>query len=171
MDTHSCMEQGGTAHWLAQIEKEYPDYNIVGECWYADPANTAYWQKDSRINPNGNTNLKSVMDFPSMLLARNAFNSETTRLTGLNEVYNRLSLDYLYENPQNVLTFLENHDTDRFLLEEPKDLGSWKQAVAWMPTTRGIPQMYYGQELCRVGLKKKDEGSMRLEMSGVVPGE
>ena len=106
-----------------------------------------------------------------MLLARNAFNSETTRLTGLNDVYNRLSLDYLYENPQNVLTFLENHDTDRFLLEEPKDLGSWKQAVAWILTTRGIPQMYYGQELLMYGSKKKDDGYIRLEMSGGFPGD
>lgn len=171
MDTHPYADLEKMGEWLAAVEKEYPGYNIVGECWYGDVPGTAYWQKDSRLNKKANSNLKTVMDFPTMMLAREAFNGETSRLTGLNEVYNRLSQDYLYEDTQHVLTFLENHDSDRFLLKDPKDLGSWKQAMAFLLTSRGIPQLYYGQELLMAGSKEGSDGYIRKDVPGGFPGD
>jgi glycosidase len=82
-----------------------------------------------------------------------------------------LSLDYLYENPKNVLTFLDNHDTDRFLLTKPENLGSWKQGIAFLLTTRGIPQIYYGTELLMHGDKKKTDGDVRKDVPGGFPGD
>lgn len=171
MDTHPYADLERMGEWLAAVEKEYPGYNIVGECWYGDVAGTAYWQKNSRLNTKANSNLPSVMDFPTMMLARNAFNGSTERLTGLNDVYNRLSQDYLYEDPQKVLTFLDNHDSDRFLLTDPKDLGSWKQAVAFVLTTRGIPQLYYGTELLMAGSKEGSDGYVRKDVNGGFQGD
>ena len=170
MDTHPYADPEGMSKWLAAVLNEYPDYNIVGECWYGEAAGTAFWQKGSRLNTTGiDSNLPTVMDFPTMMLARDAFKTQSTRLTGLNAIYDRLALDYLYEDPQHVLTMLDNHDSDRFLLEMPENLGWWKQAFAFMLTTRGIPQMYYGDELLMHGSKEGSDGFVRRDMPAVSP--
>lgn len=172
MDTHPYADPEGMSKWLAAVLNEYPDYNIVGECWYGEAAGTAFWQKGSRLNTTGiDSNLPTVMDFPTMMLARDAFKTQSTRLTGLNAIYDRLALDYLYEDPQHVLTMLDNHDSDRFLLEMPENLGWWKQAFAFMLTTRGIPQMYYGDELLMHGSKEGSDGFVRRDMPGGFPGD
>lgn len=77
----------------------------------------------------------------------------------------------MYENPMSVLTFLDNHDTDRFLLKEPENLGFFKQAVAFLLTTRGIPQIYYGTEILMHGSKAKSDGLIRLDFPGGFPGD
>ena len=172
MDTHPYADPEGMSKWLAAVLNEYPDYNIVGECWYGEAAGTAFWQKGSRLNTTGiDSNLPTVMDFPTMMLARDAFKTQSTRLTGLNAIYDRLALDYLYEDPQHVLTMLDNHDSDRLLLEMPENLGWWKQAFAFMLTTRGIPQMYYGDELLMHGSKEGSDGFVRRDMPGGFPGD
>lgn len=172
MDTHPYADPEGMSKWLAAVLNEYPAYNIVGECWYGEAAGTAFWQKGSRLNTTGiDSNLPTVMDFPTMMLARDAFKTQSTRLTGLNAIYDRLALDYLYEDPQHVLTMLDNHDSDRFLLEMPENLGWWKQAFAFMLTTRGIPQMYYGDELLMHGSKEGSDGFVRRDMPGGFPGD
>ena len=172
MDTYPYADMAPMAQWIADVQKEYPGYNIVGEAWYGDVAGTAYWQRRSRLNKQGDPNLPTVMDFPTMIIATQAFHENTLEYgQGLNKIYNRLSLDYLYENPKNVLTFLDNHDTDRFLLTEPQHLGSWKQGVAFLLTTRGIPQIYYGTELLMHGDKKKTDGDVRKDVPGGFPGD
>ena len=172
MDTYPYADMAPMAQWIADVQKEYPGYNIVGEAWYGDVAGTAYWQRRSRLNKQGDPNLPTVMDFPTMIIATQAFTENTLEYgQGLNKIYNRLSLDYLYENPQNVLTFLDNHDTDRFLLTEPKNLGAWKQGIAFLLTTRGIPQIYYGTELLMHGDKKKSDGDVRKDVPGGFPGD
>lgn len=172
MDTYPYADTAPMAQWIADVQKEYPGYNIVGEAWYGDVAGTAYWQRGSRLNKQGDPKLPTVMDFPTMIIATQAFHENTLEYgQGLNKIYNRLSLDYLYENPKNVLTFLDNHDTDRFLLTEPQNLGSWKQGVAFLLTTRGIPQIYYGTELLMHGDKKKTDGDVRKDVPGGFPGD
>ena len=172
MDTYPYADMEPMAQWITDVQKEYPDYNIVGEAWYGDVAGTAYWQRGSRINKQGDSNLPTVMDFPTMIIATQAFHENTLEYgQGLNKIYNRLSLDYLYENPKNVLTFLDNHDTDRFLLTKPENLNSWKQGIAFLLTTRGIPQIYYGTELLMYGNKKKSDGDVRKDVPSGFPGD
>lgn len=62
--------------------------------------------------------------------------------------------DFVYPDIKNVLRFLDNHDTDRFLRSEPKDLDGYKQGVAFLLTIPGTPQLYYGHELLMSGTKK-----------------
>ena len=172
MDTYPYADMLSMASWIRAIHKEYPGYNVVGECWYGEAAGTAYWQDKSRLNLKGRTELPTVMDFPLMLIAPKAFSQVTLPWAdGLNEIYNRLSLDYLYEDPQHVLTFLDNHDTDRFLPARPENLRSWKQAVTFLLTSRGIPQIYYGTELLMFGDRKVADGCVRQDVPGGFPGD
>lgn len=170
MDTYPYADMKAMAKWAEDVLKEYPNFNIVGECWYGNEAGAAFWQTGNKLNPV-DTKLPSVMDFWFVNNGRKAFNSETTPWEGLNFVYDHLSNDFLFPNPQNVLTFVDNHDTDRFLAEMPEDLGSWKQAMVFLLTSRGIPQLYYGTELLMNGSKERSDGFVRLDMPGGFPGD
>lgn len=170
MDTYPYADMKAMSQWAADVLREYPDFNIVGECWYANEAGSAFWQSGNRLNPV-DTHLPSVMDFFYILNGRKAFNEDTTPWAGLNAVYDHLSNDFLFPDPQKILTFLDNHDTDRFLAEMPDSLGSWKQAVAFLLTSRGIPQLYYGTELLMNGSKEGSDGYVRRDMPGGFPGD
>ncbi len=168
MDTYPYANEQAMGRWIDDVLREYPNFNIVGECWYQNPGGEAYWQRGSITNPNGDPRLPVVMDFffASDPNARKAFDDETTPWGGMTYLYDHLALDYLFPNPKNILTFLDNHDTDRYLLEEPTDLGKWKQALTFLLTTRGIPQIYYGTELLMNGSKEGSDGFVRKDMPG-----
>lgn len=171
MDTHPYADFNAMAGWIRDVRKEYPDFNIVGECWYGQEGGEAFWQRGSYVNRKGDPELPVVMDFVLSIMGRDAFSSQTDRLGGLNRIYDHLALDYLYPDPKNILTFLDNHDTDRFLLEKPEDLGWWKQAMTFLLTSRGIPQIYYGTEALMSGSKEGSDGYVRRDMPGGFPGD
>ena len=170
MDTYPYADMQAMSKWAADVLREYPNFNIVGECWYANEAGSAFWQSGNRLNPV-DTHLPSVMDFFYILNGRKAFSDDTNPWEGLNKIYDHLSNDFLFPNPQKILTFLDNHDTDRFLAEMPDSLGRWKQAQAFLLTSRGIPQIYYGTELLMNGSKEGSDGYIRLDMPGGFPGD
>ncbi len=171
METYPYADIDGMAGWIKAVEREYPHFNIVGECWYNNEGSEAFWQRNSPVNKLRNPELPTVMDFVLSIKARDAFSGQTDRLTGLNDIYDHLSLDFLFPDPQKILTFLDNHDTDRFLLEEPDSLGWWKQAVTFLLTSRGIPQIYYGTEILMNGSKEKSDGYVRRDFPGGFPGD
>ena len=171
MDTYPYADMEAMARWNESVFREYPDFNIVGESWLHSEASIAYMQSGNKFNPI-DTKLRTVMDFPFLNLSRPAFSEKTMPWgEGLNRLYDHLALDFLYPKPENLLIFLDNHDTDRFLLEMPKDLSQWKQAQVFLLTSRGIPQIYYGTELLMNGNKKVTDGLIRLDMPGGFPGD
>ena len=107
------------------------------------------------------------MDFKLMGLSHSAFSEETGSWNGgLHSIYESLSYDYIYPDIYHVLRFLDNHDTDRFLKEMPTDLLTYKQAISFLLTIPGIPQLYYGTELLMHGNKSKYDGDIRLDVPG-----
>lgn len=172
MDTYPYADAAAMARWISAVEREYPRFNIVGECWFANEGSEAFWQRGSKVNPV-DPNLPTVMDFRLMLDAPKAFDEETQPWAdGLNTLYGHLALDYLFPDPQRILTFLDNHDTDRFLPSMPEDLAKWKQAQAFLLTTRGIPQIYYGTEILMNGSRADGgDGNVRRDMPGGFPGD
>lgn len=170
MDTYPYAEFEPMAEWCRAVKKEYPNFNIVGESWLEKEGGTAWWQQNSKVNEK-NSELQTVMDFPLMSASGRGFKEETDAWSGLNHVYNQLAMDYLYADPMNVMTFLDNHDTDRFLTEAPESLGIYKQAFAFLLTTRGIPQLYYGSETLMHGKKEGSDGYVRLDFVGGFPGD
>jgi len=170
-DTYPYADYDMMVDWIEAVEKEYPRYNIVGEAWLNNPIGTSFWQKGSPLNPH-NTHLKSVMDFRFMGLSHTAFFEETTEWNGgLHGIYDHMTYDFIYPDISNVLRFLDNHDTDRFLKEYPKDLSGWKQAVTFLLTMPGTPQLYYGTELLMHGNKSRHDGYVRLDVPGGWPGD
>lgn len=170
MDTYPYADGRGMASWIDDVMAEYPLFNIVGECWYANEGGSAFWQRGNRLNPD-DPRLPSVMDFKLVIDGHKFFDPETTPWSGLNGLYDHLSMDFLFPDPQKILTFLDNHDTDRFLLESPENLDIWKQAVTFLLTSRGIPQLYYGTELLMNGSKEGSDGYVRRDFPGGFPGD
>lgn len=167
MDTHPYADMMAMAKWCKAVIDEYPNMNIVGECWTAGIGGPAFWQKGSKVNILGDPQLPTVMDFPLMFACQDAFDSDG----GLNKLWELLSTDFLYANPSNILTFLDNHDTARWLLEQPTDLAKWKQAQTFLLTTRGIPQIYYGTEILMSGDTKNGDSNVRRDFPGGFPGD
>lgn len=170
MDTYPYADRSGMADWMREINQEYSNFNVVGETWVTEPAYTAAWQKDSRLVKE-NSYLNTVMDFAFFDRLNQAKAEETDDWWhGLNRIYNSLCYDYLYEKPENVMAFIENHDTDRFL-GDGRDLAALKQALALLLTMKRIPQLYYGTEVLMNGTKQVTDGNVRKDFIGGFPGD
>lgn len=170
MDTYPYADREAMALWMKTLEREYPNFNTVGETWVTEPAYTAAWQKDSKFS-SINSYLKTVMDFAFYDRVNMAAREETDDWwQGMNRVYNTLCYDYLYANPSSVLAFIENHDTDRFL-RNGTDTLALKQALALLLTINRTPQLYYGTEILMNGTKEVTDGNVRKDFPGGFPGD
>lgn len=173
MDTYAYADKDRMGEWIEAVNFEYPDFNIVGECWLEDVAGVAKWQSGSPLAADYDTKLQTVMDFPLMSMSADLapFTADTDPWNGLNKIYNHLGLDFVYGDPNKVLRFLDNHDTDRVIKTVPDSLDSWKQAITLLLTVPGIPQLYYGTELLMSGTREGGDGNIRKDMPGGFPGD
>ena len=173
-DTHPYADFDFMSQWCKEVLDEYPYFNIVGETWLNSNVLVSYWQKDSKLAAPLNSNLPTVMDFPLQALMKQAFDEETGEWGGgLYKLYDYQTQDLVYANPMNLLTFLDNHDTSRFAQtdEMAKNLKRYKQALVFLLTTRGIPQIYYGTEILMTGDKGKGDGDLRKDFPGGWQGD
>lgn len=166
MDTHPYCDKHFMSRWCADVNAEYPNFNIVGETWVNYPSWVAYWQKDAN-NPDGyNSNLPTAMDFPLMFAMQKAFDEKEGWDTGLARLYEILAHDFVYKNPNDLLIFFDNHDNGRFHKDSSVAVGRVKLAIAFLLTMRGIPQMYYGTEILLPGDDAKGHGDIRRDFPG-----
>lgn len=173
-DTHPYADFDFMSQWCKEVLDEYPYFNIVGETWLNSNVLVSYWQQDSKLAAPLNSNLPTVMDFPLQALINQAFDEETGEWGGgLYKLYDYQTQDLVYANPMNLLTFLDNHDTSRFAQtdEMAKNLKRYKQAMVFLLTTRGIPQIYYGTEILMTGDKGKGDGDLRKDFPGGWQGD
>ena len=169
VDTYSYNDKAGIAKWTKAITDEYPYFNIVGEVWMHDQAQISYWQKDSPIAKiqSYNSYLPSVMDFTMHDVFGNVFNEDNPNWNdGMIKFYENFVNDFLYDNPNNLLIFAENHDTNRFNQNYKNDLNKYKMAMTILATMRGIPQLYYGSEIGMAGDKGKGDADIRQDFPG-----
>jgi glycosidase len=168
-DTHPYADFDMMAQWCREVLNEYPDFNIVGETWLNTNVLVSFWQKDSRLAAPRNSYLPTVMDFPLMGEMNRAFDEETTDWAGgLYRLYDYATQDLVYADPMHLLVFLDNHDTSRFANNEEKaaNITRYKQALAYLLTTRGIPQIYYGTEILMAADKSEGDGLLRRDFPG-----
>jgi glycosidase len=174
VDTYSYNDKDGIAAWTKAIMDEYPRFNIVGEVWMQNQAAMAYWQKDSKLGAiqGYNSHLPAVMDFTLFNAVTVMFHEEGGWNTGMQRAYDNFSNDFLYPDPDNLLVFAGNHDTNRLNEIYKGDLYSYKLAMTLILTTRGIPQLYYGDEIGMKGNKDLyGDGDIRRNFPGGWPGD
>jgi glycosidase len=133
--------------WMAAINKEYPDLRVVGEMFDGDPALVSFFQGGRKQFDGVDSGVQSLFDFPQFYPIRRAF----AQGHSIKELAVMLGHDYLYPNPNNLVTFLGLHDVERFMNEQGATAEGLKLAFTYLLTSRGIPMIYYGDEIAMRG--------------------
>ena len=173
VDTYPYNEPEPMAEWCKAVRKEYPKMNIVGECWDMNIPQVAYWQSG---NPNKNgfdSNLPCIMDFPLQRAMVTALCEDQVWWDeGMTRVYTVLAQDFAYHDLDNMMIFFANHDHARTGDVLRHDPARMRLALAMLATIRGIPQLYYGDEMMfceRPGFSH--DGSKRIDFPGGWEGD
>ncbi len=164
-DTYPYIDRQFAADWCTAITQEYPAFNIVGEVWVEDPVYIAPYQKGSAFPAAIPPALPSVTDFGLFYSFGRVFHDSAS----IYSLFETLTQDFLYPNPAGLVTFLDNHDVRRIMLQAGGDVQRVKFALELLLTTRGIPQLYYGTEIGMVG--GRDHGAIRQDFPGGFPGD
>ncbi len=158
VDTYPYIEKIPGSKWLGAIRNEYPNINIVGECWTRPAPAVAYWQSGTKNYDGFDSNLPTVMDFPVEEAIRQALENDGNYWGGgLTRVYDAVAMDYQYADVNKLLTFLGNHDMARITdVVKDKDLRRVRLGYVLLATMRGIPQVLYGDEYAMTSANKDD---------------
>lgn len=167
VDTYPYIEPVPGSKWLKAIRDEYPNINIVGECWTRPASAVAYWQSGVK-NYNGfDSNLPTVMDFPVEESIRQALENDGKEWgAGMTRVYDAVAQDYLYADVNKLFMFLGNHDMDRFAdIVKDHDPRRVKLGYVLLATMRGIPQVFAGDEYAmRSADRSKGHSTLRMPL-------
>lgn len=163
MDTWQYVPNTFWHKWNTAIKREYPKFTVVGEVKDGDVIHTSFFQ-GGVARDRADSRLDSLLDFPLFYSLRHAF----AEGKHLDEVPKTLAKDYVYTNPNILVTLLGGHDDGRFMSEHGATIVGLKLANAFVLTTRGVPQLYYGDEIAMTG---PDEPTTRADFPGGFPGD
>lgn len=171
VDTYPYSDKRFMAALTQRVMAEYPRFNIVGEEWHKEPSIVAYWQA-GKDNADGYVSYApSMMDFPLQDALVQALVSPEGPHTGWHTLYERLGTDFVYANPRNLVVFGDNHDLDRLYTQVDRDDALFRLALAFIATTRGIPQFFYGTEVRIANDRLHDHGDIRRDFPGGWAGD
>jgi neopullulanase len=129
--------------WMAAIKREYPDLRVVGEVFDGDPGMVSFFQGGQARFDGVDSGVDTVFDFPTFFTIRHAFAEGKP----VREVAAMTSHDYLYPNAGLLVTFLGLHDVGRFMNDTGATAQGLGLAFTFLMTARGIPMLYYGDEI------------------------
>ncbi|WP_128543570.1 glycoside hydrolase family 13 protein [Larkinella soli] len=152
------------------LMNEYPNLHIFGESWVGTPVAQAFFVKNTVGFPY-KSNQPGGLDFVLYSATNDALKEDFGWDTGVNRFYQALTADALYAEPNKLVTFLENHDTDRYFSVIGEDLSKYKMGATWLLTTRGIPSWYYGTEVLMKNFKNPSDAEVRRDFPGGFPGD
>ncbi len=142
-----------------ELKELYPRLTEVGEIFNPDPIIVSSFA-GGVTRAGVDTELTTPFDFPTYFALREVF-AKGAPMSKLAEV---LSEDSLYPHPERLVHFLGNHDTTRFMNAaqnqgtptEDQSAAALRLAFAYILTTRGMPQIYSGDELAMHGGEDPD---------------
>jgi glycosidase len=168
IDTYSYPDQLFMSKLNAAIKKEYPNFFLFGETWVQGSAVQAWFPEGKKVGQNFDSQLDGVTDFQMYFAMTKGLTEPFGWEEGLRRIELTLAHDHLYAHPENLVTFLDNHDLARIYSVFNKDLEKWKMAHAMLLTLRGIPCIYYGTEILMTGFCDPD-AHVREEFPGGWP--
>lgn len=164
IDTYTYPDLEFMQNWYKAIRKEFPEMSIFGEIWeHAVPLQSFFTPKSK----NYQEEMQNVLDFQFAFSMDEFVNQDFGWTEGVSKLYYNLSQDYLYNDPYHHVTFLDNHDLDRFLSQVNGDKEKLKIALGVLLTMRGIPCIFYGTEILMKG--KGSHGIIREDFPGGWP--
>ena len=168
LDTYAYNDLDYMAEWAKAIKAEYPNLNSFGETWVQGVPSQTYFTEGNVVNQGFDSGLDGVTDFQALWAVNEALNGKFGWTDGVVRLYNTLAYDYQYKDATKNVVFLDNHDLNRFYSVVNEDFSKYKSGIAWVLTTRGIPQFYYGNEILMTGTTTPD-GKVRLDFKGGWP--
>jgi glycosidase len=143
LDTYPLVEREFWRDWSRERELAVPGLAVVGEAWVHEPADLCFFQGGRPGWDGIDPGVDSIFDFPLYEAITQVFSGKAP-LFRLGSV---LARDGLYPHPERLVTFLDNHDTPRLATLPGVGPARYRVAVAFLLSTRGIPQMTWGDEL------------------------
>ena len=134
------------------LHRQYPKLWMVGEVFERDAAHTAFFIGGHTGWDGIDTKLDSVFDFALWNTSLNVF----TNKLPMRALRDQLKYDALYPDPAKLTVLANNHDTPRFMSLEGADLPGAMLHTAFILSVRGIPQLYYGEEIAMQGGEDPD---------------
>lgn len=147
------------------ILDEHPNMLIFGESAVGTVVSQSYFTKNN-YNLPFKCNLPSSCDFQVHNAINAALNEKFGWNEGVNRLYQVIAQDMVYQNPERLVPFVENHDSDRFFSVIGEDFNKYKMGLTWLYTLRGIPQMYYGTEILMKNFKNPTDAEVRKDFPG-----
>ncbi len=144
------------------LHSQYPNISEVGEIFDRDPRVTSFFA-GGRANQGSDgtydTQLDTTFDYPLFFAMRSAL----THHAAMKTIADIFAKDNLYPHPERLVTFIGNHDNKRFLSEPGANVAALRLAYGLLATLRGMPQLYYGDE---IGLTGGDDPDNRKDFPG-----
>lgn len=165
IDTYAYPDQDFMREWAKKVKEAFPDIFLFAETWVHGPT-VQGWFMGNGLAPEEN-HLDGLTDFQIYYAINDALNKEQNWTEGISKLYYTLAADYIYEHPENMVTFLDNHDLARFFGYVNGDIRKMKMGLALMFTMRGIPSVYYGTEVLM--LETDGHGKIREDFMGGWP--
>jgi glycosidase len=153
------------------LHRQYPKLWMVGEVFERDAAQTAFFIGGHTGWDGVDTKLDSVFDFALWNTSLNVF----TNKLPMRALRDQLKYDALYPDASKVTVLANNHDTPRFLSLAGATVTGAMLHTAFVLSTRGIPQLYYGEEIAMEGKddpdNRRDFPQRAFDASGRQPRE
>ncbi|MBK8441960.1 MAG: glycoside hydrolase family 13 protein [Sphingobacteriales bacterium] len=174
MDTYTYSAPEFLEQWADAVQRELPTLSIFAEVWDHGTPIQMYFSKN-KLNTTDNpqffrSGVAGMTDFQLHFAILEAVKQPTGWTEGLTRLYYTLTYDFLYDNPNAHVIFLDNHDVSRFFSEVNGDMNRFKMGIALLYTLRGIPCLYYGTELLMQG-KTFPMDNVRTDVSGGWQGD
>jgi glycosidase len=150
--------------WHAGVHRIYPELTTIGEVFHPDPSVTSFFGGGQRRFDGIDSGLNTLFDFPLFFTLRNVL----LRDAPAGRIADVLRHDSLYVHPDSLVTFFANHDVPRFASLEGSSLAKTKLAFGLTLTLRGIPELYYGDE---IGMPGGGDPDNRRDFPGGWPGD
>lgn len=170
IDTYMYNDQPFMNRCNQALLDQYPTIHIFGESWVNNVVDQAYYTRNT-INFPFKSNQPGGLDFVLYAAMLDGLKQKFSWDDGVNRPYQALAQDAVYQDPNKLVTFLDNHDTDRYLSVIGEDAGKYKIGLTWLLTTRGIPSIYYGTEILMKNFKDPSDAEVRRDFPGGFPGD
>jgi glycosidase len=143
LDTFPYVSRKFWSDWEARLHQMYPYMTTVGEVFHPDPSVTSFFAGGQRRFDRIDSGLDTLFDFPMYFTLRDVL----LRNEPVGRIADVLRHDSLYVHPDVLVTFFANHDVARFASAEGSSPAKLKLALGLTLTLRGIPALYYGDEI------------------------
>ena len=146
VDTYPYSDPEFMAEWSETIRANFPTVSFFGEVWVDGLPNQASFVPgfEGPVPVGANP---SVTDFQLKDALYDALHNEQSWAGGVARLWLTLTQDYLYEDPNALVTFVDNHDLTRVATALGGDQARLESAITLLLTLRGTPMLYYGTEL------------------------